>query len=77
MRFKWLAAVVCVAAITSGCGYNEIQRQDEGTKSAWSEVVNQYQRRADLIPNLVKTSGSLLKLIIREATLVKESKSFS
>ena len=55
MRFKWLAAVVCVAAITSGCGYNEIQRQDEGTKSAWSEVVNQYQRRADLIPNLVHT----------------------
>ena len=55
MRFQWLAAVVGVAAITSGCGYNEIQRQDEGTKSAWSEVVNQYQRRADLIPNLVKT----------------------
>ncbi len=55
MRFKWLAAVMCVATLMSGCGYNEIQRQDEGTKSAWSEVLNQYQRRADLIPNLVKT----------------------
>jgi len=55
MRFKWLAAVLCMATLTSGCGYNEIQRQDEGTKSAWSEVLNQYQRRADLIPNLVKT----------------------
>ena len=55
MRFKWLAAVLCAAVLTSGCGYNEIQRQDEGTKSAWSEVLNQYQRRADLIPNLVKT----------------------
>ncbi len=55
MRFKWLAAVLCAAAITSGCGYNDIQSMDEGTKSAWSEVINQYQRRADLIPNLVKT----------------------
>jgi LemA protein len=39
----------------SGCGYNTIQAQDEATKSAWSEVLNQYQRRADLIPNLVNT----------------------
>ena len=39
----------------SGCGYNTLQQQDEGVKAAWSEVVNQYQRRADLIPNLVKT----------------------
>ncbi len=37
----------------SGCGYNKLQEQDEGVKAAWSEVVNQYQRRADLIPNLV------------------------
>ncbi len=55
MRFKLVAAVLCVAALMSGCGYNNIQVQDEGTKSAWSEVLNQYQRRADLIPNLVKT----------------------
>ena len=39
----------------SGCGYNQFQTLDEQTKSAWSEVVNQYQRRADLIPNLVET----------------------
>ena len=37
----------------TGCGYNTIQTQDEQTKAAWSEVINQYQRRADLIPNLV------------------------
>jgi LemA protein len=39
----------------TGCGYNDIQAKDESTKSSWAEVVNQYQRRADLIPNLVKT----------------------
>jgi len=39
----------------SGCGYNSMQAQDEQVKSAWSEVLNQYQRRADLIPNLVAT----------------------
>jgi LemA protein len=39
----------------SGCGYNTIQTQDEAIKASWSEVVNQYQRRADLIPNLVNT----------------------
>ena len=42
-------------AALSGCGYNNIQTADEGTKQAWAEVVNQYQRRADLIPNLVNT----------------------
>jgi LemA protein len=41
--------------LLSGCGYNTIQTQDEQVKSAWSEVLNQYQRRADLIPNLVNT----------------------
>ena len=51
------ALAVCVAAglLLSGCGYNNIQSTDEQTKAAWSEVLNQYQRRADLIPNLVKT----------------------
>jgi LemA protein len=44
-----------VALGVTGCGYNDIQVADESTKSAWSEVVNQYQRRADLIPNLVNT----------------------
>src|SRR5258707_7360869 len=52
-----LRVVVCVAAaaLLGGCGYNRIQTQDESVKAAWSEVVNQYQRRADLIPNLVNT----------------------
>ena len=48
-----LLATLCLAL--SGCGYNTIQTQDEAVKAAWSEVVNQYQRRADLIPNLVNT----------------------
>jgi LemA protein len=46
---------VAVAALLGGCGYNRIQTQDESVKAAWSEVVNQYQRRADLVPNLVNT----------------------
>ena len=44
-----------VAVFLSGCGYNTLQQQDEGVKAAWAEVLNQYQRRADLIPNLVAT----------------------
>ena len=49
------AAAALAAAALSGCGYNDLQRQDEQVKSAWSEVLNQYQRRADLVPNLVNT----------------------
>ena len=48
-----LAAVMTM--VLGGCGYNDLQRQDEGVKAAWSEVLNQYQRRADLVPNLVNT----------------------
>ena len=56
MLRKLAALIAAVAAVTlSGCGYNDLQRQDEGIKAAWSEVVNQYQRRADLVPNLVNT----------------------
>ncbi|HJV61111.1 MAG TPA: LemA family protein [Albitalea sp.] len=52
----WLAVASLLAlAGLSGCGYNDFQRQDEQVKAAWSEVLNQYQRRADLIPNLVAT----------------------
>ncbi|HWQ39125.1 MAG TPA: LemA family protein [Burkholderiales bacterium] len=43
------------AALLGGCGYNTLQAQDEGIKAAWAEVLNQYQRRADLVPNLVNT----------------------
>ncbi len=52
--FKWIV-VGLAASVLAGCGYNDIQRNDEATKSAWAEVTNQYQRRFDLIPNLVNT----------------------
>ncbi|RJX30214.1 MAG: LemA family protein [Oxalobacter sp.] len=50
---KWLTVALIATSLT-GCGYNDFQRLDEASKAAWSEVVNQYQRRADLIPNLVE-----------------------
>jgi LemA protein len=53
---KTLIIVMMIGALSvSGCGYNDLQGLDEDTKAAWSEVINQYQRRADLIPNLVAT----------------------
>lgn len=54
---KWLAVLAVMASMLSlsGCGYNTMQTQDEAANAAWSEVLNQYQRRADLIPNLVNT----------------------
>ncbi len=55
MRKVWLAILLIASLSLSGCGYNTLQSTDETTKSSWSEVVNQYQRRADLIPNLVNT----------------------
>jgi LemA protein len=56
MSRKFAAFLVFVATLAlAGCGYNDLQRQDEGIKAAWSEVLNQYQRRADLVPNLVNT----------------------
>jgi LemA protein len=51
---RWLLPLFTILAL-SGCGYNDFQRLDEQTKSAWSEVLNQYQRRADLVPNIVAT----------------------
>jgi LemA protein len=55
MSFKtWIAAIAGALAL-SGCGYNDFQRLDEQVKAGWSEVLNQYQRRADLIPNIVAT----------------------
>jgi LemA protein len=50
-----IAAIVLVSSLFAGCGYNQLQQQDEQVTSAWSEVLNQYQRRADLVPNLVNT----------------------
>jgi LemA protein len=54
MRMRWLLAFFA-ALLLSGCGYNQFQQLDEQSKAAWAEVLNQYQRRADLIPNLVNT----------------------
>jgi LemA protein len=52
----WSVLLLAATVLSlSGCGYNTLQAKDEGVKAAWSEVVNQYQRRADLIPNLVNT----------------------
>jgi LemA protein len=55
MRYLTIALISTLCLALSGCGYNTIQTQEEAVKAAWSEVVNQYQRRADLIPNLVNT----------------------
>ena len=55
MRVFRVALLAVASLFLSACGYNTLQVQDETVKSAWSEVVNQYQRRADLIPNLVNT----------------------
>lgn len=59
---RWLRACIqtllpalLLSSLLGGCGYNDFQNKDETVKAAWSEVVNQYQRRADLIPNLVNT----------------------
>ncbi|KQW61541.1 hypothetical protein ASC92_26520 [Variovorax sp. Root411] len=51
---RWLLILAAVVSL-SGCGYNQFQSLDEASKSAWSEVLNQYQRRADLVPNIVAT----------------------
>jgi LemA protein len=55
MRGWRLSLAAAVAFVVAGCGYNEIQQRDEAVKAAWSEVLSQYQRRAELIPNLVAT----------------------
>ena|SRR5690625_3850275 len=53
MNRKWIFTVVLLLLPLSGCGYNQLQTTDEGVTAAWAEVLNQYQRRADLVPNLV------------------------
>lgn len=54
---RWLLILLTLVTLSglTGCGYNDFQRLDEQTKSAWAEVLNQYQRRADLVPNIVAT----------------------
>jgi LemA protein len=55
MRIFKVCVALAFTVLASGCGYNRIQSQDESVKGAWAEVLNQYQRRADLVPNLVET----------------------
>ena len=60
MAWRWwkdgaVGLAMACALFVSGCGYNDLQGLDEDAKAAWSEVISQYQRRADLIPNLVAT----------------------
>ena len=71
-----LALIAVVATLgLSGCGYNDIQRHDEAVKSAWSEVLNQYQRRADLVPNLVNTVKGFAAQEQQVLTQVTEARS--
>jgi LemA protein len=72
MRKLW---VLFAALALSGCGYNEIQQKDEGVKAGWSEVTNQYQRRADLIPNLVATVKGYAQQEQEVLTRVTEARS--
>ncbi len=55
MHIQRIVLILLAVCLLGGCGYNSIQSKDEAVKAAWSEVVNQYQRRADLVPNLVNT----------------------
>ena len=75
LQYFRILVLVVVAAALSGCGYNNIQTADEGTKQAWAEVVNQYQRRADLIPNLVNTVKGYAQQEKEVLTQVTEARS--
>jgi LemA protein len=55
MKLMRILAAFALASLLAGCGYNEIQSRDEAVKGAWAEVISQYQRRADLIPNIVES----------------------
>jgi LemA protein len=75
LMHKWIRAVpIALLLLLSGCGYNTIQSADEQTKAAWSEVLNQYQRRADLVPNLVETVKAFAKQEMDVLTRVTEAR---
>lgn len=59
-RWIWLAVASVVSVMLSGCGYNEIQRLDEQVNAAWSQALNQYERRADLVPKLVSSVNAYM-----------------
>lgn len=65
---RWAVAIF-VSLLLSGCGYNEIQRQDEQVKAAWSQVLNQYERRADLVPKLVSSVNAYM---VNERTVLTQ-----
>jgi LemA protein len=67
-------AAVLALLLLSGCGYNTIQSADEQVKAAWSEVLNQYQRRTDLVPNLVETVKAFAKQEMEVFTRVTEAR---
>jgi LemA protein len=73
MPKSWLVLIAAVLFL-SGCGYNAIQSADEQVKAAWSEVLNQYQRRADLVPNLVETVKGYAKQEMDVLTRVTEAR---
>ncbi len=76
MRSLLSAVIVAATVLLSGCGYNTMQAQDEGVKAKWSEVINQYQRRAELIPNVVKTAeaeANFEKSVLTEVTQARAS----
>ena len=75
MRSWLLLALSLFSLLLSGCGYNTIQQADEQVKAAWSEVLNQYQRRADLVPNLVETVKAFAKQELDVFTQVTEARS--
>ncbi len=73
-RLRALAVAVVLGLATSGCGYNTIPTQEEAAKAQWAEVQNQYQRRADLIPNLVATVQGYAKQEKDVLTAVTEAR---
>ena len=74
MRKLSALLVAAVVLLLSGCGYNDIQSKDEAVTAGWSEVVNQYQRRADLVPNLVNTVKGFAQQEQRVLTQVTEAR---
>lgn len=76
MRSLLSAVMVFATLLLTGCGYNTMQSQDEGVKAKWSEVINQYQRRAELIPNVVKTAeaeANFERSVLTEVTQARAS----
>ncbi len=74
MRTLRVLLIAAASLMLSACGYNTLQVQDEQVKSAWSEVLNQYQRRADLIPNLVNTVQGYASQEMEVLTAVTEAR---